>query len=470
MKLSWGHLFLAWWVVAATTAVSTAPQARSQRPRPISGSAAVSRVQAAATPPPASLPPPSQVFVDTYCATCHNQRLNTAGLAFDKLDVANVAAHAQEWEKVVVKLRAGLMPPSGVRRPEQSIIDGFATSVEAALDRAAQADPNPGRTEPFHRLNRAEYQNAIRDLLALDIDGGTLLPTDEVSYGFDNIAGVLKLSPLLTERYLNAAQKVARLALGTPAPPNGELYRVPDQLDQDVRLEGMPVGTRGGTRIDYLAPRDGEYDIKARIGRGIDYDIPHFIGEQNLEISVDGERVHMFTLPATPDESLNIERQVFKAPGTGGGRVRERKVDANGDVIPDEAALAQKKARRQLGDSRAAQGRGPRDSGDVSDEDRRRLGGLPQALSEALHRPGPHRRQGDTRRGGACGSSRSWGPSIPAARRRPQAIVASLCVIPPRVMAARQARRRAPKKRPARRRFCRSWRVEPIAARSRTRT
>ncbi len=212
----------------------------------------------------------------------------------------------------------------------------------SALDLAAQADPNPGRTEPFHRLNRAEYQNAIRDLLSLEVDGGTLLPTDEVSYGFDNIAGVLKLSPLLTERYLNAAQKVARLALGTPAPPNGELYRVPDQLDQDVRLEGMPVGTRGGTRIDYLAPRDGEYDIKARIGRGIDYDIPHFIGEQNLEISVDGERVHMFTLPATPDEALNIERQVFRAPGTA-ARVRERKVDANGDVIPDEAALARRK-------------------------------------------------------------------------------------------------------------------------------
>jgi len=200
MKLSCSHLFLAWWVVAATTAVNTAPQARSQTPRRISGSAAASPVQAAKTESPASVPGPSKAFVDTYCATCHNQRLNTAGLAFDKLDVANVAAHAQEWEKVVVKLRAGLMPPSGVRRPEQSVIDSFASSVEAALDRAAEADPNPGRTEPFHRLNRAEYQNAIRDLLALDVDGGTLLPTDEVSYGFDNIAGVLKLSPLLTER------------------------------------------------------------------------------------------------------------------------------------------------------------------------------------------------------------------------------------------------------------------------------
>jgi hypothetical protein len=327
MKIRWG-LFLTGWAVAASTAVSTAPL----RAVPPQG-----RLAQAAAPAMA----PSKPFIDTYCATCHNQRLNTAGLAFETLDVANVAADAPTWEKVVVKLRAGLMPPSGMRRPPQSVIDEFASSVEAALDLAAAAQPNPGRTEPFHRLNRAEYQNAIRDLLAVELDGSTLLPTDEVSYGFDNIAGVLKLSPLLTERYLNAAQKVARLALGTPAPPSGELYRVPDQLDQDVRLEGMPVGTRGGTRIDYFAPRDGEFDIKARIGRGIDYDIPHFIGEQNLEISVDGERVHLFTVPATPDEDLNIERQVFKAPGT--GRTRTVKVDANGDAIPDEAALARRK-------------------------------------------------------------------------------------------------------------------------------
>jgi len=345
MKIRWGHLFLAWWAVAAATAAGPAavgPAAVGRREAVRRGpTTAASAVQVATVKPESNHVVPSKAFVDSYCATCHNERLKTAGLLLDKMDVSNVAAHAPEWEKVVVKLRAGLMPPSGVRRPPQSVIDDFASSVETALDLAAAANPNPGRTEPFHRLNRAEYQNAIRDLLSLDIDGSALLPTDEVSYGFDNIAGVLKLSPLLTERYLNAAQKVARLALGTPAPPIGELYRVPDQLDQDVRLEGMPVGTRGGVRVDYFAPRDGEYDLKARIGRGIDYDIPHFIGEQNLEISVDGERVHMFTLPATPEEDLNIERQVRKAPGS--ERVRERKVDANGDVIPDEAALARRK-------------------------------------------------------------------------------------------------------------------------------
>src|SRR6185369_16799579 len=170
-------------------------------------------------------------FLNTYCVTCHNERTKTGGLALDSLDVANVAAGAATWEKAVVKLRAGLMPPSGARRPPQAVIDSFASSLETALDRAAAERPNPGRTEPFHRLNRAEYQNAVRDLLSLDVDATTLLPADEISYGFDNIAGVLKLSPLLTERYLTAAQKVARLALGTPAPPNGDLFRVPDQLD-----------------------------------------------------------------------------------------------------------------------------------------------------------------------------------------------------------------------------------------------
>jgi hypothetical protein len=324
MKVRWVHFFLTGSALFASSAVDIA----SQAPVPLP-----SHEQPALS---------SKSFVDTYCATCHNQRLKTGGLTLDTLDIDNVGAHAAEWEKVVVKLRAGLMPPAGVRRPSQTVIDEFTASLEAALDRAAAVNPNPGRTEPLHRLNRAEYQNAVRDLLGIEVDASNWLPTDEISYGFDNIAGVLKLSPLLAERYLNAAQKISRLALGTPAPPNGDLYRVPDQLDQDVRLEGMPVGTRGGTRVDYLAPRDGEYDIKVRVGRGIDSDIPHFIGEQNLEISVDGERVHVFTLPATPGEDLNIERQVARAPVTGPER-RPRAVDANGDPIPDEVALARRK-------------------------------------------------------------------------------------------------------------------------------
>jgi hypothetical protein len=341
MRIRRIHFFLACSALFASSVADTASQTSPQGPRP---EPSVAATPAPVTPVAAHAEPvvPAKAFVDTYCVTCHNQRLKTGGLALDALDIGNVGEHAADWEKVVVKLRAGLMPPSGVRRPAQTVIDEFTSSLESALDRAAMANPNPGRTEPLHRLNRAEYQNAVRDLLGFEVDASNWLPTDEISYGFDNIAGVLKLSPLLAERYLTAAQKISRLALGTPAPPNGDLYRVPDQLDQDVRLEGMPVGTRGGTRVDYLAPRDGDYDIKVRVGRGIDSDIPHFVGEQNLEISVDGERVHVFTLPATPGEDLNIERQVARAPGTGPER-RPRAVDANGDPIPDEAALARRK-------------------------------------------------------------------------------------------------------------------------------
>jgi hypothetical protein len=341
MKIRRVHFFLACWALVASAVVSSAPPAPEQvTPR----AKAVTASSPQATPVASHAEPvvPSKAFLTTYCITCHNQKLKTGGLALDAFDVTDVAAHAPEWEKAVVKLRAGLMPPTGMPRPAQSVIDQFTSSLEKALDRAAEANPNPGRTEPFHRLNRFEYQNAIRDLLGLDIDMTPMLPTDEISYGFDNIAGVLKLSPLLTERYLNTAQTVARLALGTPAPPKGDLYRVPDQLDQDVRLEGMPVGTRGGTRVDYLASRDGEYDLKVRVGRGIDSDIPHFIGEQKLEISIDGLPVHVFTLPETPEEDLNIERQVARAPGTGPAP-KVRQVDANGDPIPDEAALARRK-------------------------------------------------------------------------------------------------------------------------------
>ena len=426
-------------------------------------------MQAATLKPEVTRVVPSQAFVDTYCATCHNERLKTAGLLLDKMDVTDVAAHAPEWEKVVVKLRAGLMPPSGVRRPRAVRHRRFRLGASrAALDLAAAANPNPGRTEPFHRLNRAEYQNAIRDLLSLDIDADALLPTDEISYGFDNIAGVLKLSPLLTERYLNAAQKVARLALGTPAPPNGELYRVPDQLDQDVRLEGMPVGTRGGVRVDYFAPRDGEYDLKARIGRGIDYDIPHFIGEQNLEISVDGERVHMFTLPATPEEDLNIERQVRKAPGT--ERVRERKVDANGDVIPDEAALA----RRKLDDNWVI--RVPLKAG--VHEIRATFLMKTDAVSEGFRKPflKPYIGRGptdarETREGAALRELEIMGPLNPGGADDLAELSARLR-LSSRLAGGGGAAgpAKASKKRAARRPFFRRWRAAPIAGRSPTRT
>ena len=153
------------------------------------------------------------------------------------------------------KVRTGLMPPSGRPRPDMATHDAFVNWVESELDRAAAAHPNPGRTETFHRLNRAEYKNAIRDLLDLDVNVDSLLPPDDASYGFDNIAGVLKMSPTLMERYLAAAQKISRLAVGTPPPfPNVEYVRLGDDLQQDEHIEGLPVGTRGGVSIPYVFP------------------------------------------------------------------------------------------------------------------------------------------------------------------------------------------------------------------------
>ncbi len=179
----------------------------------------------------ASPQPPRAVF-DKYCVTCHNQRVKTAGLALDALDPAQVGEHAEAWEKVVRKLRTGAMPPAGRPRPDKALADSVASSLEAGLDRAAAEHPNPGRPT-LHRLNRVEYRNAIRDLLALEIDPAALLPADNAAYGFDNNADALSLSPALTERYLEAAAKISQMALGHL---RGSLRRKPSSC--------RPIATR----------------------------------------------------------------------------------------------------------------------------------------------------------------------------------------------------------------------------------
>jgi len=242
-----------------------------------------------------------KALLDRYCLTCHTQRLKERGtvpIALDSLDLTQVGANAATWEKVVVKMRAGLMPPAGAPRPDKAAHDAFASWLEAELDGNAAAHPNPGRTEPFHRLNRAEYRNAIRDILDLDVDVASLLPADDVSYGFDNIAGVLKMSPTLLERYLAAAQKVSRVAVGTPLPaPNIDYFRVTDDLSQDEHLPGLPLGTRGGTLIRYVFPMDGEYEIRPRLTRDLNESLPLYKEDQQIEISIDGARVGLYTLP-----------------------------------------------------------------------------------------------------------------------------------------------------------------------------
>jgi hypothetical protein len=239
--------------------------------------------------------------LDRYCLTCHTQRLKDQGtvpISLEGLDLAKVGADARVWEKVVLKLRAGLMPPARAPRPDKATHDGLASWLESELDRASSANVNPGRTEPIHRLNRAEYRNAVRDLLDLDVDVAALLPADDVSYGFDNIAGVLKMSPTLMERYLSAAQKVSRLAIGTPLPvPSIDYYRVADDLSQDEHLPGLPLGSRGGTLIRYTFPMDGVYEFRPRLTRDLNESVPLYAEEQQLEISIDGERVGLFSLP-----------------------------------------------------------------------------------------------------------------------------------------------------------------------------
>ena len=244
---------------------------------------------AQSTAAPAAL----KATVDTYCVTCHNARLNTGGLSLDTASLADAPAHADVWEKVIRKVRGGMMPPAGVPRPPAEARTALVSYLEASLDRAARVSPNPGRPLA-HRLNRTEYANAIRDLLDLRVDTTTMLPSDDSSGGFDNNADVLGVSPVLLESYLTAAERVTALALGDPKlPPVGEVFRVRQDASQDKHVEGMPIGTVGGQAFDLTLPLDGDYQFEVRLFRtnlgtmrGLEY--PH-----QLEIAVDGERVHV---------------------------------------------------------------------------------------------------------------------------------------------------------------------------------
>ena len=243
----------------------------------------------------------AQAFMQAYCITCHSQQAKSRGtvpVALDTLDASVVAKDAEIWEQVVRKMRAGVMPPAGMKRADKAAHEQFLTWVEGELDRAARERPNPGRTEAFHRLNRTEYRNAVRDLLDLDIDVTAWLPPDDASYGFDNIAGVLKISPTLLERYLSAAQKVSRTALGiAPPSPTVDYFRVADDRAQEQELPGQLFGTRGGASIRYTFPMDAWYSVRVQLSRDLNEQVPIYVEPQALEVSVDGERVKVFTLP-----------------------------------------------------------------------------------------------------------------------------------------------------------------------------
>ena len=260
----------------------------------------------------------ARALLDRYCVTCHNDARREQGsipISLQTVDMADVGANTSVWENVVRKLRAGMMPPAGRPRPDRTVHDGLVSWLEAELDRAAAAHPNPGRTETFHRLNRTEYRNVIRDLLALEVDVEALLPADDASYGFDNIAGVLRLNESLMERYLAAAARISRAAVGRPlGAPTAREFRVSEERRQYERIDGLPFGTRGGTLITYNFPQDGEYvidvDLLCRIAGECDGSAG-FADRHELEVTVDGERVALFTLE--PHEGIDIEPQALQA-------------------------------------------------------------------------------------------------------------------------------------------------------------
>ncbi|MEE2635889.1 MAG: DUF1592 domain-containing protein [Acidobacteriota bacterium] len=256
--------------------------------------------------------------LEQYCVTCHNERvvsgagvaasplvaqLRATGLAFDRLDVSNVAPDAEAWEAVVRKLRVGAMPPVGRPRPDQATIEAVAGWLERSLDRHAALAPDPGARPSLHRLSRTEYANAVRDLLALDdlpkeLDIEVMLPADNATSGFDNLAELLFVSPTLMERYLAAARKISRLAIGDPTmPPIVDTYQLDRDLVQDRHVEGLPLGTRGGTSVRSHLPLDGEYLVTVQFRRAARE--PH-----DVEVSVDGQRVGLFTVGENPPERL----------------------------------------------------------------------------------------------------------------------------------------------------------------------
>jgi hypothetical protein len=208
---------------------------------------------------------PHTALVDQYCLGCHNSKLKIGGLALDGILADSVSQHPQEWEKVIRKLRGHYMPPPGSPRPDDQTYNRVVSSLVKELDSAAAVQPNPGRTGSVRRLTRTEYQNAVRDLLGVEVDVTSLLPADESSHGFDNVT-VGNLSPTLLERYLSAGEKISRLAVGGTIPsPGGDTIMLPADLTQEQRFSNLPTGLRGGTSVNYNFPVDAEYEIQLRL-------------------------------------------------------------------------------------------------------------------------------------------------------------------------------------------------------------
>ena len=296
-----------WGLIGVACALAIAFEApRSVQARAVQPSAVQAPQQSAVETPTT----PARELVTRYCVSCHNERTKTANLLLDKADAADVFNSADTWEKVIVQLRGRSMPPPGSRRPDNATYEATAAWLEAELDRAAATHPNPGRTGELHRLNRTEYANAVRDLLGVEIDGASMLPPDEQAHGFDTNADALTVVPALLDRYLTAAVKVSRLALGDPTlRPAFERYTAVENnsnertwLWQTERLgEDFPLGSRGGIAARHYFPVDAEYVFRIRLDKTYTGMVRGLHVPNEIEVRVDGVRVGQFTIGGTPD-------------------------------------------------------------------------------------------------------------------------------------------------------------------------
>lgn len=259
---------------------------------------------------------PARALVDKYCVTCHNQRLKTAGLMLDRLDIDHPAASAETWEKVIVKLRSRAMPPAGAPRPDNPSYEAAAGWLESNIDREAAAHVNPGRSAALHRLNRTEYANAVRDLIAVEVDPQAMLPPDEQAFGFENNAEALTMEPALLDRYVNAAAAISRQAVGDPnIPPTfvryGALKNNANDLTylrQTERLgEDFPLGTKGGVAARHYFPVDGEYVFRLHLQRAWDSVIRGLNVRNQFEVRVDGKRMAQFALGGEKSSSKTFQ-------------------------------------------------------------------------------------------------------------------------------------------------------------------
>ena len=262
------------------------------------------------------------MVLDKSCVSCHNERVKTANLMLDRVDIANPGANPEVWEKVMRKVHTGTMPPPNMPQLAPDDRRALLAWLETSLDAAATKNPNPGRTETLRRLNRTEYRNAVRDLLSLDIDVSALLPADESGHGFDNVT-VGDLPPTLLDRYISTAQKVSRLAIGsTQTTVQADVIRLPADRTQETHVAGLPLGTRGGASIPYTFPQDGEYEVQVWLARDLSGNVGGLrerTRKHEMIVLVDREPVKSFTIQKLVDDDTTLDDE---SQGTGSCQCR----------------------------------------------------------------------------------------------------------------------------------------------------